>query len=186
MRSGTILTYSYPGKIANLMYADYLCVVSYILVNVVSTWALTVTTHRHTQVKPLFTYFHQYNLSWWKNGQKNKGLFSSNFGLSFEKVVPTTYLCWILIEEFLFYQSIDYYCLTRLSSMCFFLLTKHIWLEINPTIKCSLRSIVHMQFNHWVPRCLASINHWLQSILTRPLSSTNNRERAKKVNLFLS
>ena len=119
-RSGTILTYSYPGKIANLTYADYLCVVSYILVNVVSTWALTVTTHRHTQVKPLFTYFHQYNLSWWKNGQKNKGLSPSNFGLSFEKVVPTTYLCWILIEEFLFYQSIDYYCLTRLSSMCFF------------------------------------------------------------------
>ena len=35
MRSGTILTYSYPGKIANLTYADYLCVVSYILVNVV-------------------------------------------------------------------------------------------------------------------------------------------------------
>ena len=75
MRSGTILTYSYPGKIANLMYADYLCVVSYILVNVVSTWALTVTTHRHTQVKPLFTYFHQYNLSWWKNGQKNSPFF---------------------------------------------------------------------------------------------------------------
>ena len=87
-------------------------------------------------------------------------------------------------KNYYFKQSIDY-CLTRLSSIWFFFYWPSFGWQINPTIKCSLRSSVHMQFNHWVPRCLASINHCLQSILTRPLSSTNNRAEQKKSQFIL-
>ena len=75
-RSGTILNLLIPWKNCQFNVCGLLmCRVIHTGKCGISTWALTVTTHRHTQVKPLFTYFHQYNLSWWKNGQKNSPFF---------------------------------------------------------------------------------------------------------------